>query len=551
MDKSNLSVVPQSEQPVARQSEQPVAPQSEQPAGTTSSDPDALNVPNAPNTPQGISSDILTTISETAPQYKSEEEECKQLNPAIAIKKILQNQNIVAVLKENNIYDLIHQNILSEAIPSDYVNIKQKRSVCKKIVDKDECLKNGCQFNENTQKCSLNFRHQNVSVHKSKILDNKLIEIKDDCSIQHDIIINPSMISDNDLTKVKDKLSNLINQDHDPQDLLKLKELYEVVSKQICLPMKYYDCKKDKCMDVKYIAIEKIKDHPKCTFTEDVNLDDNDFETLQKNIIAKNNDQNCDKYSDTDCENSNDKCKLITYGNNNTKKCISNTCEVRGRSMCEVDGKCKKYTDKIYGIEKCRKIKCEDYNGNQSKCDGRLSCTYNNDDTCSLKSCKQRTLDNCKNESDTGSNKCMTFKGKCINTLGIRKEDINILKSDNQSKIDMICNNYHLHNKDGKSKDLIDYLNTGLNNYNLAVKCLKPSDTNCDIHTTQSTCTNAQNCLWDSKNNGKCINNCGLSVITSEFSPTKEQCELIKECSSKAYIEETYPNIKTECSKYK
>ena len=74
MDKSNLSVAP------------PV----EQPAGTTSSDPDAPNVPNSPDTTQGISSDI----SEVVFQDTSEEDECKQLYPAITIKKILQNENV-------------------------------------------------------------------------------------------------------------------------------------------------------------------------------------------------------------------------------------------------------------------------------------------------------------------------------------------------------------------------------------------------------------------------------------------------------------------------
>ena len=82
MVKPKLSVkqpdVPPSEQPSVPPSEppseQPVVPPTGQPAGTTSSDPDALNVPNAPDAPQGISSDILTTISETVSKNKSEEE---------------------------------------------------------------------------------------------------------------------------------------------------------------------------------------------------------------------------------------------------------------------------------------------------------------------------------------------------------------------------------------------------------------------------------------------------------------------------------------------
>ena len=58
--------------------------------------------------------------------------------------------------------------------------------------------------------------------------DLSLCKIINNNKVENNIIPHDPMISDNDITLVKDKLSNLINQDSD-ENLLKL---YEVVSKQ-------------------------------------------------------------------------------------------------------------------------------------------------------------------------------------------------------------------------------------------------------------------------------------------------------------------------------
>tara|TARA_B100001248_G_C27396502_1_gene465923 strand:+ start:622 stop:2790 length:2169 start_codon:yes stop_codon:yes gene_type:complete len=534
MVKSKLSVkqpdVPRDVQP----SEQPVVPPTGQPTGPTSSNPDApnaSNVPNATDATQGISSDI----SEVVFQDTSEEDECKQLYPAITIKKILQNENVNNLLKENNIYNLINENILSEAISSDNVNIHSNNisAICTNIVDKNECLENGCQFDvdKKPNKCFFEFPDQYVGVHKSKILDNNLIEMNDDCSIKNNIIMNSSTESENNLknnlTTVKDTLYNLINDGPDREENDNLRKLYEVISKQICPQNEYYDCKKDKCMDVRYIAIEKIKNHKKCTLSKDVNLDDDDFSTLKDKLIAKNNNENCDKYSDTDCENSLE-CKLLAL-NENEKKCIPKKCTKRiindvidgKKNDCVLDNKC------VLDRNKCRSKKCTDFEEEKKCVSSKLLCKYEKGN-CMPQSCSNRTVENCLSDS---SNLCMKTNTKCIDNHGITPNEIDYLKGLKgksqleQIEINKICNKRHLRFKNGIAKDLINHLDSNLQSNNIDNICRKAK------------CEKKENFYYD-QNNNQCINvdpdsGCKASISDKDTVDKKFIINAQKKCMEK------------------